>query len=462
MFKRVVIILLTAAFILPFSFSKVKATEHEYDWSNISIPYFQRAAYGYWMDTLGQSYITRSISTQEAALIGLNLDLGELLDGYTISIPASTITGNIADPSVQSNTYACYITESDRYSGSYSGSSSAGSQSGTITGSSQAHCVFRTGSNVATIEAPSGSSTASGTISGDVTSSLYSYFRTYFEDNSILGDYTPPAAATLSNTLVGTTSTTYTFAFMSNKNITLSRDVIMYGSASKDDIVITGVRNRQEYGYYFTVIEYSMRSGATGNPRFTPVFAATSGLDVIPIYLGDKSKIPADMYRTIYNDQYLESLSSIQQIIDSFKSQSHEDMTQLDSDLNSFKSQSHQDFENLSTRLQLTSQTTATQQANQALADAGSGIELQAQTFTSTVGDLEALESDYSDMFNDNIQAIVTDESGLNSRPGYIRAARWVKSQFNFLTSNNAFGDLIVFSLTAGLTILILGRESDE
>lgn len=469
---------------LPFSFRPAAASEHEYDWDQVQIPFYQRAAYQYFIDTIGQNYWTRYTTSQELSNINFDFESDALLniDGYTISIPASTIAGNIQDPNVQSNTYACYISESDSYHGSYSGSSTAGSQSGTVSGTSQAHCIFRTGANTATINAPSGTEAeeVSGTLTGTQASTLYSYLRTVFDDGSLTGNYTPPAAATLQNTLVGAQGVTYTFAFMSNVSLTASRDVLMYGSGNKSDIVITGVRNRQEYGMYFTVIEYSMAPGATGNPRFVPIFNATSSLDVIPIYLGDKSKMPADMYRTVYNDQYLAAFSSLQEVLNSFKTQQHDDMTtanghlssinqniatygsRIDVSINNFANQQHNDMTALASNLELTSQSSATQQANQALASAGSGLESQADTFTSTVGDIETLESDYSDMFDDNIQMIVTDESALNSRPEYIRAARWVKAQFNFLTSNNAFGDLIVFALTCGVTILILGRESDE
>lgn len=475
-----VTICLLACIMLPFSFHTAAASEHEYDWDQVQIPYYQRAAYQYFIDTIGQNIWTRYTTSQELSNINFNLDLGELYDGITIDIPAVSIIGNINDPSVQSNTYACYITQSGSYSGSYSGSSTAGSESGQLFGSSAAHCVFRTGAVQATINSPDGSETITGSLSGTQSSTLYSYLRTVFDDGSLTGNYTPPSAATLQNTLVGAQGVTYTFAFMSNVSLTASRDVLMYGSANKSDIVITGVRNRQEYGMYFTVIEYSMASGATGNPRFVPVFNATSSLDVIPIYLGDKSKMPADMYRTVYNDQYLAAFSSLQEVLNSFKTQQHDDMTtanghlssinqniatygsRIDVSINNFATQQHNDMTALASNLELTSQSSATQQANQALASAGSGLETQADTFTSTVGDIESLESVYSDMFDDNIQMIVTDESALNSRPEYIRAARWVKAQFNFLTSNNAFGDLIVFALTCGVTILILGRESDE
>lgn len=445
--KKFTSLVLALLLIVPFSVS-VYATEHEYDWTNINIPYYQRAAYQYWMDTLQQSYVQHSISTQEAFNIGLDLDLGALFDGYEISIPATTITGNINDPSVQSNTYACYIPSSESYHGSYSGSSTAGSESGTITGSSQAHCVFRTGAIVATIDAPEDSTLSSGTIDGDITTSLYSYFRAYFEDGSILGNYSPPTSATLTNTLVGTVSTVYTFAFMSNKNITSSRDVLMYGNASKDDIVITGIRNRQEYGYYFTVIEYSMASGSSGNPRFVPVFASTQGLDIIPIYLGDKTKIPADMYRTIYNDQYLESLSDLKSIINSFKDQQHTDIT-------AFQTQSHTDSVNLLNAINGTSNSTT-----QALDSSASSISSNSDSLNNTFVDIEDIESDIHTDFDSSLNAIDLDTNdNLLTNTNLVTSLNWIKSTYaDFLTAMPLLQPIIVLVLSIGIGLTLIGR----
>ena len=63
------------------------------------------------------------------------------------------------------------------------------------------------------------------------------------------------------------------------------------------------------------------------------------------------------------------------------------------------------------------------------------------------------VETDFNNRMN-NIDLTTT----LPSQQSFIRSANWVTTQFNRLTNNNAFGQLLGFSLVIGLLLALIGR----
>lgn len=79
--------------------------------------------------------------------------------------------------------------------------------------------------------------------------------------------------------------------------------------------------------------------------------------------------------------------------------------------------------------------------------------------FDDIADDLYGMEDDALDDFNDRIGNIDLSQD-FSTNASFSSAASWVRARFNFLTRNNfsIFGDVITFSLTIGLILVLLGK----
>lgn len=79
--------------------------------------------------------------------------------------------------------------------------------------------------------------------------------------------------------------------------------------------------------------------------------------------------------------------------------------------------------------------------------------------FNDNANDYMAIEDTFNSDFNDSMNSINTNNNNLNQfGSGFINSAQWVRNQFDTLTENNIYGQILGFSLLVGISLLILGR----
>lgn len=86
-------------------------------------------------------------------------------------------------------------------------------------------------------------------------------------------------------------------------------------------------------------------------------------------------------------------------------------------------------------------------------------LETDLNNFESSKDDLFDLEDNFSNNLNDSLDDIDTTftfENGFGSK--FLASSNFIKNEFDFLTTNTAFGSLLSFSLLLGLGLLILGK----
>lgn len=76
-----------------------------------------------------------------------------------------------------------------------------------------------------------------------------------------------------------------------------------------------------------------------------------------------------------------------------------------------------------------------------------------------TVDNIDQVEVDLTSDFEDNIQAIDTTFDITDVGDGLYYSAQWLRTQFNNLTTSTPYGTLILFSMTVGLALLLIGRK---
>lgn len=91
--------------------------------------------------------------------------------------------------------------------------------------------------------------------------------------------------------------------------------------------------------------------------------------------------------------------------------------------------------------------------------DAVDDLDESTDNFDDIADDLYSLEDSWLDDMDDRLDNIDL-SLDLNSNASFSSAASWVRARFNFLTRNNfsIFGDVITFSLTIGLILVLLGK----
>lgn len=178
--------------------------------------------------------------------------------------------------------------------------------------------------------------------------------------------------------------------------------------------IITNYTNQRYGGLSLTTFEFSKETGSSILSNIywnntTNVFT----MGFIPIYVGLKSHMSDSLYRFIFGqDRTLNELTAF-----------HNDMV---------------------------SGTTGSQSA-------ASDLSNQQQSFEGATNDMVNLETNTFDGVSDAIGNVNVDNNILIGS-GFLNAADWVRVQFDNLTSFPAFNSVLVFSLSLGFALLIIGK----
>lgn len=136
-------------------------------------------------------------------------------------------------------------------------------------------------------------------------------------------------------------------------------------------------------------------------------------LPIIPLFVGNYSRIPDDLYRFAYGgDRTIDAINSF-----------HSDMVEG----------------------------TSTSQS------AASGIDNSTSSFSSTSGQLVQFEDSSFNSLDSAINDVQLN-SNILSGQGFLNAANWVRVQFDNLISYSPIQSVVVFSLSLGFALLIIGK----
>lgn len=196
---------------------------------------------------------------------------------------------------------------------------------------------------------------------------------------------------------------------LGNSNIT---DIVNTSNVSiRDNITVDWHQNRFG-GFQISYVELSANSNINANILWNNNNSLFN-YGIIPLFVGMKSTMSDELYRFIYGeDRTLNELTAF-----------HNDMV---------------------------SGTSGSQSA-------ASDLNNQQQTFEGATNDMVNLESDTFSGVSDAIGNVNVDNNILIGN-GFLNAANWVRVQFDNLTSFPAFNSVLVFSLSLGFALLIIGK----
>lgn len=95
-------------------------------------------------------------------------------------------------------------------------------------------------------------------------------------------------------------------------------------------------------------------------------------------------------------------------------------------------------------------------QSNQSVSNSDTTNQLASDTFDTEEQLISNAETDLNN--NLNTLDIANQNNNLFGNSKFIASASWVKTQFDNLTNNNAFGYMITFSLVIGIALVIIGK----
>ena len=215
---------------------------------------------------------------------------------------------------------------------------------------------------------------------------------------------------------------------ISNTQVTTSQKkcvLVMYTSRSVYNA--TTFNNYFTYNSNFTISEFKYVQRSTSgwiiNVTFENTSSSNQTLNLRSIYSSGKFTV---IYNTIYYDSYPVSTEFALQF-----GLNNDMLNNLDIIAN------------------------GTQSSNQSSSDLAD----ESDDFSQSAGDVYNLEDGFGNDFNTTVNNIDTTQHNLTSfGTGFSNAALWVRNQFETITTNTIYGDVLGFTLIFGMALMIIGK----
>lgn len=404
--KKLTIILLALTMsVSPFLYTPIYADETIIDWDSFGVPTYQTGAYAYWYE-----YGLSNIAYQEQQDTGFVITTSYGQHNYNV-----TREGVL---STEQYTLYVYSTTGARMGKFIGYNEKTTTANGNIaylsSNNTQSYCAncyvgFETDPNdiIRLTEAQHNSTT-----SGNDT-----YVnRLQYVVPSLKGVYSHPTTYNNRYKGIAYRNDEYVISFMSNLKLQYKTPSLqMISDRDISDLTLSQV-NQTNIGNWDLRTYKVVNNGNSALPFDWYISNFNNqNVEIIPIYQGSVSQMPADLYQLAYGKKYI------------YETHDNE-LIQIMANGNNSSQQSVDDADNINNEL------------------------------TNSDNEYSTLENQFSSDLNTNLNNI-DNSLNLNNNSSFIASANYVKDRFNRFTNNMpAINLVITFSLLVGLTTLLIGK----